>query len=322
MKKLLASMLSAALLACLAVPALAAYPEKPIQLIVPYAPGGGNDVTARILVEYVNRNLPQPMVVTNVNGGVGRVGTTQALRAKADGYTLLWEHPTMAAQTATKVVDYSYRDFDMICVGVRSTFALVINKRLPVNSVGELLEYMRTHPKQVRWPMSFGAMSHFGYLYVVGGYKGSEPLEPKVVSNTGDKERLLALISDNADASPNGISSVLPYVKSGDIKALAVLSEERNPFLPDVPTMKEQGFDVTYNQIFTLFGPKGMPAEVKKTLADAFQKALAEPAVKTALAGLCCEPYFLGPEEGAKLWKIQEDKNNELVSRFKLLENK
>mgnify|MGYP001014098184 FL=1 len=65
-----------------------------------------------------------------------------------------------------------------------------------------------------------------------------------------------------------------------------------------------------------------MPAEVKKTLADAFQKALAEPAVKTALAGLCCEPYFLGPEEGAKLWKIQEDKNNELVSRFKLLENK
>lgn len=295
------------------------YPEKPIQLVVPFPPGGGSDVTARIAVEYVNKYLPQPLVVSNISGGTGSVGATHVLRSKPDGYTLFWEHPTMSTQTASKVVEHSFRDFDMVCVALRSTFMLVANKRLPIATAPDLMAHMKKHPKQVRWPMSFGAMSHFGYLYVVDGYPGGDALEPKIVSNTGDKERVVALIGDHADATSSSISAVLPYVKSGDVLALGVMSAERSPFLPDVPTLKEQGIDAIYNQIFTLFGPKGMPEEVKQTLAEAFRKGMADPGAREVLAKQCCEPSFMLPAEGTKLWQAQEDKNIELVRKYKLI---
>lgn len=309
------------LLAGLALPAFAGtYPEKPIQLVVPFPPGGGSDVSARIAAEYVNKYLPQPLVVTNISGGTGSVGAAHVLKSKPDGYTLFWEHPTMSVQTACKVVDHSFRDFDIVCVAVRSTFLVVANKRLPVHNAPELFAYMAAHPKQVRWPMSFGAMSHFGYLYAADAVPGGDKLEPKIVSNTGDKERVVALIGDNADATSSSISAVLPYVKSGDVLALGVMSDKRSPFLPTVPTLKEQGIDAVYDQIFTVFGPKGMPEEVKKTVAEAFQKGLADPACKEALAKQCCEPSFVPAAEAAKLWQAQEDINIKLVKKYNLIQ--
>lgn len=319
MKKIV--LLTLLLVAFFALPALAAesYPVKPIQLVVPFPPGGGSDVTARIVAECVNKYLPHPLVVSNISGGTGSVGAKHVLRSKPDGYTLFWEHPTMSTQTASKVVKHSFRDFDMVCTGVRTTFMLVANKRLPVKTANELFEYMLAHPKQVRWPMSFGAMSHFSYLYLADGYKDGDKLEPKVVTNSGGKGRVVALIGDNADATCASISAVSPYVRSGDIVPLGVFSKERNPFMPEVPTLEEQGIHAIYNQIFTLFGPKGMPEEVKVVLRDAFKKGLNDPEAKEALGKQSCEPYYQTPDVGTKLWEIQEAKNIELVKKFKLI---
>ena len=301
----------------LSTPALAEYPEKPVQLVVPFPAGGGSDVSARVAIEYANKFLPQPMVVSNIEGGTGSVGAKQVLRAKPDGYTLFWEHPTMSVQTTTKVVDHSFRDFEMLGVAVNSTFIFVGNKRLPPRTAIEMLDYMKANPGKVRWPMSFGAMSHFGFLYVADGYKGGE-ITPATVANAGDKERIVKLIADQADATCVSLAAAAPYIASGDIIPLGVLSEKRMPMLPDVPTMKEQGIDSVYNQIFTVFAPKGMPEGEKKIIQEAFKKGLATPEAKAHLEKLYCTPDVLTPEESSKLWEAQEAHNAELVKKYKL----
>ena len=315
MKKLFLVLFVAALFS---TPALAgSYPEKPVQLVVAFPPGGGSDVSARVAIEYANKFLPKPLVVSNISGGTGSVGAKHVLRATPDGYTLLWEHPTLAVQTATKVVDFSLSDFDVIGVAVRSTFVLVASKNLPVKNAMDLMDHMKANPGKVRWPMSFGAMSHFGFLYVADGYKGGK-LEPGIVGNAGDKDRVVAIIGGHADASCVSISAAAPYIASGDVLALGVLTEERLPMLPDLPTLREQGIDSTYNQIFTLFGPKGLPDEVKATLRDAFQKGLATEEAKKALGDMYCVPAVLSAEESIKLWEKQEALNKHLVQKYNL----
>jgi tripartite-type tricarboxylate transporter receptor subunit TctC len=301
------------------VPASAgSYPEKPVQLVVAFPPGGSSDVSARVSVEYANKFLPKPLVVSNISGGTGSVGAQHALRANPDGYTLFWEHPTLAVQTATKVVDFSLSDFDIIGVAARSTFILVASKNLPVKNAMDLMDYMKANPGKVRWPMSFGAMSHFGFLYVADGYKGGK-LEPGIVANAGDKDRVVAIIGGHADASCVGASAAAPYIASGDVLALGVLSDKRLPMLPNLPTLREQGIDSVYNQIFTVFGPKGLPAEVKSTITEAFKKGLATEEAKKALADLYCVPDVLSPQESAELWKKQEEFNKHLVKKYSLV---
>ena len=315
MKRILLALLAAVFMS---VPVHAAtYPEKAVQLVVPFPPGGGSDVSARVAVEYVNRLLPNPLVVSNVSGGTCSVGAKQVLRAKPDGYTLFWEHPTLSVQTATKVVDHSFRDFEMVGVAVQSTFVLVASKNLPVKNAVELMDYMRDNPGKVRWPMSFGAMSHFGFLYVADGYKGGE-VTPGIVANAGDKDRVVAIIGGHADASCVSISAAAPYIASGDVLALGVLSEKRMPMLPDLPTLREQGIDSVYNQIFTVFGPRGLPDNVKATVQKAFKEGLASDEARAALANLYCLPEVLTPEESAALWEKQEAFNKSLVTKYNL----
>ena len=315
MKKLFLA-LSAVLL--FSVPALASsYPVKPVQLVVAFPPGGGSDVSARVSIEYANKFLPHPLVVSNISGGTGSVGAKHVLRASPDGYTLLWEHPTLAVQTASKVVDFALSDFDVIGVAAKSTFILVASKNLPVKNAVDLMEYMKANPGKVRWPMSFGAMSHFGFLYVADGYKGGK-VEPGIVANAGDKDRVVAIIGGHADASAVSASAAAPYIASGDVLALGVLSDERLPMLPDLPTLREQGIDSGYNQIFTLFGPKGLPTEVKSTLWEAFKKGLATEEAKKALAAMYIVPEVLSSEESIKLWEKQEAFNKHLVQKYNL----
>lgn len=304
------------LLLAFAAPAAAgAYPEKPVQLVVAFPPGGGSDVSARVAAEFINRRLPKPLVIANISGGTGSVGARQALRARPDGYSLYWEHPTLAVQSATGVINFSHRDFDMVGVAMRSTFVMVANKRLPVKTAVELLKYMQANPGKVRWPMSFGTMSHYGFLYVADAWKEG-PLEPAVVPNAGDKGRVVALIGDQADASCMSLSAAAPYIASGDVIPLGVLSRERMPMLPDIPTLREQGIDAVYEQIFTLFAPKGTPEAVKAQLRQAMQDGLNTPEAAKAMAALYCMPSVLSPEESLTLWNAQEERNRELARKY------
>ncbi len=317
MKKALVLLLLAALGFCPAA-AAAAYPEKAIQLVVPFPPGGGSDVSARVAIQYINKHLPNPLVVSNISGGTGSVGANHVLRAKADGYTLLWEHPTMAVQTATRVVTHSYKDFDIVAAPVTSTFIMVCSKNLPVKTAPELMAYMKANPKKVRWPMSFGAMSHFGFLYVDAGYeKGG--IEPGIVANAGDKDRVVAIIGGHADASCVSASAAAPYIAAGDVLALGVLSEKRLASLPDVPTLKEQGVNSVYDQIFTVFAPKGTPEEAKNVLRAAMDKAMKDPEAVSALAKLYCAAANYNAEQTTKLWAAALKLNEGLVKRYSLV---
>jgi tripartite-type tricarboxylate transporter receptor subunit TctC len=161
-------------------------------------------------------------------------------------------------------------------------------------------------------------MSHFGFLAVADGYTGGE-LVPAIVANAGDKDRVVAIIGDHADASCVSVAAAAPYIASGDVVPLGVLSNERMPMLPDIPTLKEQGIDSVYDQIFTVFGPKGLPDNVKTTIRAAFAKGLASPEAQTALAELYCIPAVLSPEESSQLWEKQENFNRELVRKYNLV---
>ena len=295
----------------------ASYPTKPIQLVVSYPPGGGNDLSARIIAEFANKHLPQPLVVTNISGGTGTIGARHVLRAKPDGYTLFWEQPTMSCQTASGIVDYSYRDFDMINVVVESTAVCAVNKKLPVKTAPELMEYMRKNPGKVRWPLSFGALSHFLYLYLENGADG-EATVPGRVGNAGDIDRFVKVMGGHADATCAAVSAVMPY--KDDLTIVGVANAKRLDVLPDIPTFREQGIDAIYNHLYTLFAPKGTPEDVKKILSEAMRKAVEDPECQAKLTPLFLFPNYLTPEEGAGKWEAQENINKQIVEKYNLKE--
>jgi len=299
MKKLLLCLLAAALFGLVPC-AEAAYPDRPIQLVIPYKPGGGNDITARIIADALSDILPQPVVINNLDGGGGRIGQSHVLKAKPDGYTLLWEHHNMSIHGATGSVDYTYKDFELIMAGVVSPVAIVVRKDFPVKTMDEAVEYIKQNPKKVRWPVSFSGFTHFGYL-ALNNATGNK-LDAKLMLSPGDKDRVVSLMGGNSDIACGGLSAFAPYVKSGDLRMLAIMSEKRSSRAPETPTLKELGYNASLEYMYSLFAPKGTPKEICDTLADAFTKALAKPSVQELLSNNYCDILAKTGADAQKIW--------------------
>ena len=271
-------------LAPLGALAQAAYPTKPITVIVPFAAGGPTDALARVLTARMSEALGQTMVVENLGGAGGTIGVNKAAKATPDGYTVLFTHMgTLAVNIALyKTLPYdSQKDLEPVGLGGTNPMVLVAKKDLPAKNFQEFLAYVKANQKKAQYGMAgIGAASHLGGLMLNNMMK----VDVLEIPYKGTGPALNDLVSGQFDYMVDQAVNVLPQIKGGNIKALGVSTLKRLPQLPDVPTIDEaglKGYEVTIWNGF--FVPKGTPKEVVTKLNQALVTALGDEKVRGRL---------------------------------------
>ena len=296
MKKTLSALIAGVIL-CAGVQA-ATYPEKPVTIIVPFAPGGSTDMVARMLTLKMGEKLGQPFIVENKPGATGAIGATQVKRSAADGYTLLVASIGIFATNPFLQKNLPYdptKDFDLLTVAVRSPNVLFVNPNLPVNNVAELVAYLKGKPNKVSFVSSgAGSTDHLsaalfwqktGTTGIHIPYKGGAPAISDVIAG-------------HADASFQNLNVVSGHIKAGKLKALAITSEKRSPLLPDVPTMAEAGIkDMVVYSWQAVAAPKGLPSGVKNALHGALVSTLKDAEIAKKLTDPGFEIVASTPQE-------------------------
>ena len=283
-RTLFASAALAALLA-LSLPASAQadYPSKPVRVLVPFPAGGTSDIMGRLIAEELGKQLHQPFIVDNKGGAGGVIGTTEAARAAPDGYTLLLSGigSNAIAHGFTPKPGYdSVRDFVQISQLAAGPNVLVVHPSFPAKTFKEFIAYAKANPGKVSFGQVNASSGHLTteYLKQVAGvdmvgipYRGGAPALNDVLANQ------IPLMFTNQDV-------VLPHVKAGKLRALAVTSAERNPLYPDVPTVAESGYPGFAAVSWTgLSAPKGTPKAVIDKLEAAMVAAFKQPAVRAKM---------------------------------------
>ncbi len=267
---------------CLAAPlAAAAYPNGPVSIVVPYPPGGGTDALARAIGASLQTELGQSIVVENRPGAGGTIGAAYASRAKPDGQTLLMLNilPHTASSGLYKSLSFDpVKDFQGIGLIGATPYLVVVNPSVPAKTLGELVDYARQHPGKVNYGSSgYGGVSHLATEL----FLNQASVTMTHVPYKGDGPVATALIGGEIQVTFGNVMAMLPHVKSGALRALAVTGPQRLAILPDTPTVKESGYaDYVVVGEFGLAAPKGTPAAVIERLNAALAKAAQAPALR------------------------------------------
>jgi tripartite-type tricarboxylate transporter receptor subunit TctC len=277
-----------AALAALSVPAHAqAYPTRPITMIVPFAAGGPTDIVARIVADHMSKTLGQQIVIENVVGAGGTTGATRAMRAKPDGYTIIMGHMgTHAAAVALypKLAYHPLNNFETIGLAAGTPVLIVAKKDFPAKDLKEFAAYVKANADKVNAAHAGVGSVSFTSCLLLNSVLG---VKPTAIPFQGTGPALNALLGGQVDYMCDQIVNLVPQIQSGNIKAYAIGTPERNPALKDVPTTKEAGmpeFEVSaWN---ALFAPKGTPKEALDKLSDALSKALDDEGVRSRLLTL------------------------------------
>lgn len=283
--------LATAALAALAVvaslPASAqTYPTRPVTVVVPFPAGGPSDVVARIVVEHMGKVLGQTMVIENVGGAGGTIGSARVAAAAPDGYMLL--AGSMGSHVAAPVlmpnVKYdSQRDFEAIGPTAYAPAVIVARRDFPARDLREFVAYLKQHGDAVKQAHGgIGASSHMACLL----FATQAQVKPNLVAYRGTGPALNDLIGGHVDFFCEQALSVTGQITSGVIKAYAVSSDQRLATLPDVPTATELGLDYRMSIWAGIFAPKGLAKEIADRLSDALDKSLDDASVQKRLAEL------------------------------------
>jgi tripartite-type tricarboxylate transporter receptor subunit TctC len=258
------------------------YPNKPIQLICPFPPGGPIDLSARVVSEKMGESLGQPVIVTNKPGGGTAVATGYVASSKPDGYTLFMSPATLVfLPLITPNLPFKVSDFTPIGRLVSFNFLMLVNKDVPVKTLPELGAYIKKSPGT----LSYGGSTFGSTQHVIGElFKITAQLDLQFIPFAGENPAITALLGNHIQV---GILTIFqwPHVKSNAVKAVAVLSAKRDPLLPQVPTAVEQGFpELSISAGYNLFlTPAKTPAPVVKKLEEALEKALQDKVVREKL---------------------------------------
>jgi tripartite-type tricarboxylate transporter receptor subunit TctC len=294
------------------------YPTRPIRLVVGFAPGGATDTLARLLTGALGQELGQTIYVENIAGASGYIAWRNVAASTPDGYTLLMAENAVAIRPGFKDMTPTFdpvTELDAVASVAHSPLALCVAGAVPVNNVKELIAYSHSGKTLNYASAGTGSVAQLVWEVVKDGAK----IDALSVPYRGGGPAMAAIIAGQVDVIMASSQVAKPLVEDKRIKALAVTGKERSPALPDVPTMAEAGVkhaDVDLQFWFGVFGPKGMPADVKAKLEKAIQKALQSPAVGERLAALDIKPEF-GP--GAALQTLLQ---NEIKSWSTFIEAK
>lgn len=279
MKKILAAL---AVTALSTLPAMAEYPEKPIEIVVGYSAGGGTDVMARTVAKFMEKELGNgaSVVVKNMPGAGGQIGFTEVAHAAPDGYTLgTFNLPAALALTKDREADYDADSFTYLANFVDDPNTIVVSASSEFKTLDDLLASAKANPGSVTFGLaSLGGNDHFA-ANMMADAAGAEftlvPFKGAAMART-------ALLGGHVAAGTMALSQTTEF--KDDLRVLAVLSKERSSFRADVPTAKELGYDVSMSSLRGIVGPAGMPAEVTKKLRDALTAVNNDPEFQKTMA--------------------------------------
>ena len=271
------------------------FPERPVKIIVPFGPGGGSDTFARIIQQEINgkKLLDQKVVIVNVPGAGATIGSRRAKNAPADGYTILHLHDAILTAKLSGVVPYGTEKFEPIAGTGRVGLLITVDQSSPYNSLTELMDETHRKPDSVLFAANIGAPSHFAGLMLERKRPGAAF---RYTQSGGGAKRLSALSGGHVHVSAFSTSEYKQYRAAG-LKALAYFGAERHPDFQDIPTAREQGFDVLSDNIGFWWAPKGTPQDRIAVVAKVLEKAMASPDVLQRLDELSIEPMFLYGDE-------------------------
>jgi tripartite-type tricarboxylate transporter receptor subunit TctC len=301
------------------------YPTRPITIVNPFPPGGLADLTMRPLVPAMERILKQPVVLVNKPGASGAVGMQSAAVAKPDGYTILVSVPAISLLPEVDAL------FGRTPVFTRDQFVgiarinadptiLVVNADLPWKTLHELLEDARKRPGEIIFSSSgiYGA-SHVPMEMLLQAAGG---LKMRHLPTSGGGPATTAVLGAHAHLWASTTGPAAPHIKSGKFRALAVSGATRHPNFPDVPTLKELGYDVEYYLWIALFAPKNTPANALRVLREATQKAVQEPDVKAAMDKIQVPIAYQDGDEFNAWWDADARRLAAVIKRIGKVESK
>jgi tripartite-type tricarboxylate transporter receptor subunit TctC len=304
----------------LASAAMAAYPDKPVTLVVPFAPGGSSDIIARSLGQHLSERLGQPVIIENLGGAGGTIGTQKVVRAKPDGYTVLLGSGSeiLINKLINPKTPYdATKDLTPLAFVGTGPMVLVAKTSLPAKNVAEVLAMARAKPDSLSYASAGnGTPMHVaGELLKIRGnvsmvhvpYKGAAPA-------------LTDLVGGQIDLGVATLSAALPHIKTGKVKALAVTTAKRTELAPDIPAIAEtpglEGFDL--GVWFGLFAPAGTPPEVVRKLATETQTVLQDPALRKRLAEVGITPSGASADVLAKFMAAETQTYRKVVETAKI----
>jgi len=275
--------------------ARAEYPDRPITMDVAFAPGGSMDMASRAMASAAEKYLGKPIVVDNKGGAAGTIALALVANAKPDGYTLCAGTSTgiVRAPQMQKVTYKPLKSFTPIIGYATPQNAIVVKSDAPWKSLKELLDYARKNPNKIKYSSTgVGSAQHHAMAYL----EHQEKIKWIHVPYKGTADAMTALLGGHVDVCSSGPEHV-PYARAGQVRILAYTEEKRNPKQPDVPTLKELGYDFVNETVFSILGPAGLPADVVAKLESAFTKAKDSPEVKTVMDKLDLVPVYYNSKE-------------------------
>jgi tripartite-type tricarboxylate transporter receptor subunit TctC len=303
-----------ALAALAASTSFAAYPDRPIKLVVPWAAGGDTDNIFRPFAPLLQKHLGGTVVIANVGGASGTKGAKEVKDSPADGYTLYAVHDYIHSTYYTGVSDVQYSDFEPICMVSSTASVLTASPKTPWKTWQEFLADAKNRPGQISVGATLGSTSHFFPALI----EQSAKIKFKYVSYEGLAPRMNAILGGHIDLTDANLTQK-GKVEAGELKFLAIATEKRSPELPNIPTLKELGVDVVYDVNRGIMVPKGTPADVIAKLGSACAAAVKEPEFAKAMKAQGTDVRYLDRAAYAKWLKENDELNRKLAKDLGLL---
>lgn len=284
------------------------YPKKTIQIVVPWNPGGETDAITRMVAEDLEEELDQDIVIKNIAGGSGVVGAQEVLNANNDGYTLLAVHDSMALSELTGQADFGFADYEPISL-LTSTYELIgTHPDNPWENMDDLINDAKEKPGEISYAASIGSTTQLLPALI----QTDSDIELNIVGYDGTAERMKAVAGGDVHLSGVSVTAGKDYLEDERMKVLGYTGTERSPQLPDVPTLIEQGIDVSLATNIGLVAPKGTSDEIIKILNDALKKVANTEEFATQMEQLGSELNFKKSEDYINF--IEKNEGNMKVS--------
>jgi tripartite-type tricarboxylate transporter receptor subunit TctC len=295
-----------------------AYPSRPVTLVNPFPPGGAVDVVARPLAAVLEPIVKQPFVIETKAGAAGQVGGQFAANAKPDGYTLLMHIVSISGfadvdKLFGRPVKFTNDDFIPIARFIADPMVLVVNDQQPYKTLKEFVDDAKKRPNQ----LVFSSSGLYGALHLPTAlFMKSAGIEMKHLPTAGGGPALTAILGNNSQVLVSSIAAANAQMKAGKLRPLACFGAKRAPALPDVPTMKELGYDVEFYLWVGMFAPKGTPANVVSVLRDAAKKAAATEQFKGAMTKLGQDVAYLDQADFKAFWDADAKRVQDAVRQI------
>jgi len=292
--------------------------EKPMTIVVPWPAGSSFDVVGRVVADGIQKKYGNTVTVENRTGASGNIGQAFVARAKPDGYTFIVTTPGPAANNVLtfKSLPYSpLTDFTFISLTNRDPGVLVVRKSLPVNNFKEFVAYAKANPGKVTMGSSGnGSYSHMTQLAL----QDLAGVEFNIIPYRGPPQVLQDLLGEQLDAGMALVGNFMPHIQSGQVKVLAVFGDRRDPALPNVPTLIEEGYKFSSQPWTGMEGPKGLPRDIVVEMNKTVNQILKDKANVEKLAALGMTATPSTPEEFEKVVKGELDKWRPIITKYKV----